>query len=150
MTLHSHHALSPRMAATVVQPSVQYNTSHRYSVSPLASRSSPDFFNSPFGPFVGRPIFSSQNSIATAGEDRIKYNRYVEREHDVRNTRKRREAKRMLIAREIKWVRLSIALLRIACCFAAFYTMVSIMPVSCSREHQTCAIIKVKSSRFAL
>src|SRR5438034_3865772 len=40
-TIHSHHALSPNMHTAPIHPHVQYKTSHKYSVKPDASRSSP-------------------------------------------------------------------------------------------------------------
>ena len=70
--IHIHHALLPNKVATHVHPHDQYSTSHRYSVNPWASRSSPAFLSSPFGAKVGRPIFSSQNSIMKAGADNKK------------------------------------------------------------------------------
>ena len=67
--IHIYHALFPKTLATPVHPHDQYNTSHIYSVNPWASRSSPAFLSSPFCVTVGRPIFSSQNSITKAGAD---------------------------------------------------------------------------------
>lgn len=65
-----HQALLPTKAAPAIHAHVQYSTSHMNSVNPLASKSSPDFRSSPFSAYCGRPIFSSQNSIASAGAER--------------------------------------------------------------------------------
>lgn len=69
-TAYIHQALLPTKAAATIHAHVQYNTSHMNSVNPLASKSSPDFRSSPFSAYCGRPIFSSQNSIANAGAER--------------------------------------------------------------------------------
>ena len=66
-TAYIHQALLPSKAAAAIHAHVQYSTSHMNSVNPLASKSSPDFRSSPFSAYCGRPIFSSQNSIANAG-----------------------------------------------------------------------------------
>ena len=72
IAIHRYHALSPKTLATAVQPHDQYNTSHIYSVNPLASRSSPDFLSSPLGAYAGQPIVCSQNSMMKAGNESAK------------------------------------------------------------------------------
>ena len=80
--IHNHHALSPKAAAHATHPQVQYSISHRNSVSPFASRSSPAERRSPFSlvevadgdaVYVGRPIFSSQKWMSSEGADKMMY-----------------------------------------------------------------------------
>ena len=99
---HIHHALFPKTLARNVVPQDQYSTSNMYSVNPLASRSWPEFFTSPLGPLVGLPIFSNQNSIANAGDERKTHSRNVGRVLDDRNSRKRSRMKRALKVNESK------------------------------------------------
>ncbi len=63
------HALFPTNAAAATHAHVQYSTSHINSVKPFASISSPDRLSAPFSAYVGRPIFSNQNSMHIAGAE---------------------------------------------------------------------------------
>ena len=125
MTIDSHQSLSPKMAAKVVTPQVQYSTSCRYSVRPLASRSSPGRFRSPVASCVGRAMLSNQSSIPSAGPASREYSMYVFRVQDDRKTKKRSTMKKRLTTAEIRWTRLRTAVFRAASCFAAFCDTVS-------------------------
>jgi hypothetical protein len=117
----NHQARSPRMDANIKHPQVQYNTSHIYSVRPLASKSSPALFNSPgSAPYSGRPIFSSQNSIAAAGVLRRRYRSIERREKEERNMTARRSRKMIWRINVIRCVCLRRLLLRDARVLAAF------------------------------
>ncbi len=69
-TAYMIHAVFPKNAAAATQAHVQYSTSHMNSVKPFASISSPDLLSSPSSAYVGRPIFSSQNSMPSAGAEK--------------------------------------------------------------------------------
>ena len=68
-TAYMIHALFPKSAAAATHAHVQYNTSHINSVKPFASISSPDRLSSPLSAYDGRPIFSNQNSMPSAGAE---------------------------------------------------------------------------------
>ena len=77
--------------------------------------------SSPPGAKVGRPIFSSQNSIAKAGRESIKYNQKVARVIVARKRMNRRIKNTRLTPKETRCARLRTAEFLPACCLAAFW-----------------------------
>lgn len=113
-TAQAYHALFPTSAASTIQPQDQYVMSHIHSVRPFASRSSPARLRSPLS-WVGRPMRSNQNSMRSEGS--VRTNQAVRLREDSRKWIKKKNA---LTPREIRWVRLRMAVLRAASVLSAF------------------------------
>jgi len=117
---HAYHALFPTKAARTTQNQVQYVMSHIHSVKPLASKSSPERFKSPLS-MVGRPMRSNQNSMRRAGRLRMNQAKRL-RDEKTKWIRK----KRVFMPREIRCMRLRMAVLRAARVLRAFYCGLSV------------------------